>query len=276
MMTKNSPKSQRKKRDPSYYREYRRRKKYGTQNILPFRMESQGEGVLKTPSNGGKMWSLISHTKRNIIPILVFAFIFSLTGILIHLSALFYMKNHSLPMAYLMASLVELSLLFLLTVQTTGRFDHLARYLLIIALSVYALVPIALNPVHAAKLKVESGVIENKIQSLKLTSIQSEIATRKEKATLLQERGRLTLAQLELQKIAELEEGLRNTATTLKQPSDNLRQDLQSSYAIAIQRFLLMLCNLFFVHHVMTSRRNTSVARKYKNNFIANATCCVT
>lgn len=263
MITERAEKRQRKKRDAVYYREYRRRKKYGAGNILPFPIQEK-------PAPNTK-----SDLKANYKTIIGFLFVVLLTGILIHLSAPFYMQGHSKPMAYLMAALIELSLLFLLTMQTSGYFEKLAKYFLIISLSAYALVPIALNPVKETQVKIAEAQNQTENQSLKIRSIQSEISTHKQKAEILQQRGRVTLAQLELQKIAELQSELRNTINPV-QTTVNSEIEIRSAYAIAIQRLLLMLCNLFFVHQLIALLRLQVVAPKQKPLSLRQLSVCAT
>lgn len=257
MIAGSAKKHQRKKRDAAYYREYRRRKKMGAENVLPFPVAPNFPN------------SVVQKTNYKVLFLTVFAAF--LTGILIYLSAPFYMNGHSKPMAYLLASLVEISLLFLLSMQTTGHFDKLAKYFLIGSLSLYALVPIALNPVNLAKVKMAIAQREDETKELKIKSIQAEIQTRTDKAALLKERGRVTLAQSEFQKVAELQSELRNTATTIE-PVVITGSELESSYALGLQRLLLMLCNLYFVHSLVAARRLQPLQQRAFNKIhVANA-----
>ena len=236
MVTEIAAKRQRKKRNAAYYREYRRRKKSVSENVLPFSMAHKFENAIVQ--------------KVNYRISFLTTFVIILTGILIHLSAPFYFNGHSKPMAYLMASLVEVSLLFLFTMQTSEGFDRVAKYFLIGSLSLYALVPIVLNPVNLEKIKMAVVQSEIETKEIKIKSIHAEIQTRAQKSLLLQERGRLTLAQSELQKIADLQSELRNTVTA-SEPVAITGSELESSYALGLQRLLLMLCNLYFVHSLV-------------------------
>lgn len=279
MITETTDKRQRKKRDAAYYREYRRRKKKGDSgNILQFpavtTQKPPGTFSVAAPA---QLTKLREENSRILISknIMVTIFVILLTGVLVYLSAPFYMQGHSKPMAYIMAALIELSLLFLLTMQTSGNFEKLAKYFLLVSLSAYALVPIALNPVNETQTKITEAQNQTEIQLLKVKSIQSEISTRKQKSEFLQQRGRVTLAQLELQKITELEEWLRN-AITQAQTTINSEIEIRLAYAIAIQRLLLMLCNLFFVHQLIALLRLQVVAPKQKPLSLRQLSVCAT
>jgi hypothetical protein len=279
MITETTDKRQRKKRDAAYYREYRRRKKIGDSgNILQFpavtTQNPPGTFSVAAPAQQPK-WREENSRILNSKNIMVTIFVILLTGMLVYLSAPFYMQGHSKPIAYLMAALIELSLLFLLTIQTSGNLEKLAKYFLLVSLSAYALVPIALNPIKETRNKITEAQNQTEIQLLKVKSIQSEISTRKQKSEILQQRGRVTLAQLELQKIAELQSELRNTINQA-QPTVNSEIEIRSAYAFAIQRLLLMLCNLFFVHHLIALFRLQDVAQKKKTFLPRQMDICAT
>jgi len=94
-----------KKRDPAYYRAYRKRKKAeSADNLLPF---PSSEKTLKPAHDKkplkGQMWFFVFG--------IVFTLAITLT--LIHLSAPFYFLSHETFMAYAMACIVEVGLLIL-------------------------------------------------------------------------------------------------------------------------------------------------------------------
>jgi hypothetical protein len=244
MITETPEKSQRKKRDAAYYREYRRRKKSSAGNTMPFSLLPNE----KFPHSRGSR----TDSKNGILLL----FVVIMTSLLIYLSAPFYMQGHSKPMAYLLASLVELSLLFLLSIKPMSWGDRCFKSFLIFAMSSYALVPIVMTPVKETKTKLakEKNLIE--AQAIQIQSLQSEITSRKEKVQLLRERGQISRAQLELQTLATLEGELRNIATSMKPVVLETELEHKFSYFVALQRVLLLLCNLFFVHQMAVQSKS--------------------
>jgi hypothetical protein len=152
-------------------------------------------------------------------------------------------------MAYTLASVVEISLLFLVTLKVNGFWEKLAKQFLIVALSAYALLPIALNPIFEAQKGARVAQSQMQQSKQKTESLRSEIQSRNTKVQILIERGRITSAQSELYQIAQLESELRNTVASV-QPVAESAVELHSSYLIALQRLLLMLCNLFMTHQL--------------------------
>lgn len=153
-----------KKRSAAYYREYRRRRKENLAPVIPLPGLADGNKSVRAntlntgritymgmPGSeaGSRSWE---YSRNRLANLFLLFFVVVMTGLLVHLSAPFYMKTHQSPlMAYTLAAVVELSLLFLVTLKVNGVWEKLAKPFLIVALSAYALLPIALNPIFEAQ-----------------------------------------------------------------------------------------------------------------------------
>jgi hypothetical protein len=190
------------------------------------------------------------YSRNRLANLFLLFFVVVMTGLLVHLSAPFYMKSHpSLFMAYTLAAVVELSLLFLVTLKVNGFWEKLAKQFLIVALSAYALLPIALNPIFEAQKGAGVGQSQMQQSKQKTESLRSEIQSRNSKVQILRERGRIIAAQSALHQITQLESEVRNTIAIV-QPVAESAVELHSSYLLALQRLLLMMCNLFMTHQL--------------------------
>ena len=228
-----------KKREASYYREYRRKKKTKSGTVIPFPKSELHSLERKFP-------------KLQFFSLKIFLFLLFagwMTGLLIHLSAPFYLKTNSTLMAYTLAGSVELSVVFLIALKVDGFFEQMVKGVLLVGLSLYALMPIALNPIFNATKNISVEQTKTAVINLKVESLKSEIKSIHEEIEILKVRGRITAAQKMLQLVAQREVELRNTISVV-QPIATSKIELQSAYVIAVQRLLLMLCNLFFVHQL--------------------------
>lgn len=258
MISANQKKYQRKKRDASYYREYRKRKKeQQASNLIMFPVKTPSIANFIENNHIQTSPRKYSNQKTPVGPLFWFMmgalFVTLMTATLIYLSAPFYFSTQSKAMSYFLAGLVELSILVLVAMKVETIADKIARGFLVLCLSGYSLVPMALTPIQEAQRTLSADVQNKTNKSDLMKTINDEIAIRKEKVKLLTERGRITLAQLELQKITVLQMDLRNTifkdqAITTTNATKN---DLRGAYGIAMQRVILLLCNLFFMHQLV-------------------------
>ena len=240
-----------KKRDPAYYRAYRKRKKAeSADNLLPF---PSSEKTLKPAHDKkplkGQTWFFI----------LGIVFTLAITLTLIHLSAPFYFLSHGTFMAYTMACIVEVGLVILVGLELRTKIDRVVRFLLVLSLAAYSLIPIALTPIRDLQKAIAAESQAKARHQEYVGSLKNEIAVRKEKVALLQERGRISAAQSELQQVVNLEIELRNTVLNEKPSANITNEELQSVYGIAIQRVILVLLNIFLVHNLVASWKRVAV-----------------
>ena len=162
-------------------------------------------------------------------------------------------------MAYMMACIVEVGLVILVGLELRTKIDRVVRLLLVLSLAAYSLIPIALTPIRDVQ-KAIAAESQAKVRHQEYVgSLKNEIAVRKEKVALLQERGRISAAQSELQQVVNLEIELRNTVLNEKPSANITNGELQSVYGIAIQRVILVLLNIFLVHNLVASWKRVVV-----------------
>jgi hypothetical protein len=225
-----------KKRDAAYYRAYRLRKKEQEANMLLFQRKA-----FNASSQG---------QEEPLQLVLAGVFVFILTGVLIHLAVPFYRQSHGQIMSYVMASLSELGILVLVSLKFQNRGQNILRAVLVVLLSAYSLVPIALMPIQSIKETVAEQQQQAKNNEQLVTSIRDEVASRKLKVVMLRERGRINLAQNELDRVANLENELRNHVVQTKITAATGEFGLQGALGMAAQRIILLLCNIFLVHYL--------------------------
>lgn len=108
-----------KKRDPAYYRAYRKRKKAETaDNLLAFpSFNKKLKPALNKKPLKGQTWFFV----------LGIVFTLAITLTLIHLSAPFYFLSHGTFMAYTMACIVEVGLVILVGLELRTKIDRVVR-----------------------------------------------------------------------------------------------------------------------------------------------------